>query len=135
MNLQLLRYLSAVGGMLMAAVMLATAALADSASLKGSGAADELGDGYLSVVTGTRALGAAEAVAEINAARRAAYMDVAAKTGASLADVEAIAGARLRLATMNEEFDGGTAESGNGVKAEINRALDEVIAGNPGIFD
>lgn len=136
MKVQLFRHLSAVGSFLIATVLLATAALADSSTLKDSGAADEQNDGYLSVVTGTRALGAAEAVAEINAARRAAYQDVAVKTGVSLADVEAVAGARLRRGDLTDAMTADqVADGSEGVKAEIDRALDEVIAGNPGIFD
>ena len=134
MKVQLLRHLSAIASFLVATVLLATAALADSATLKDSGAANEQNDGYLSVVTGTRALGAAEAVAEINAARRAAYQDVAAKTGVSLADVEAVAGTRLHRDAMTAD-QVTVAEGSEGIKAEIDRALDEVIAGNPGIFD
>jgi uncharacterized protein len=133
-KVQLLRHLSAIASFLVATVLLATAALADSATLKDSGAANEQNDGYLSVVTGTRALGAAEAVAEINAARRAAYQDVAAKTGVSLADVEAVAGTRLHRDAMTAD-QVTVAEGSEGIKAEIDRALDEVIAGNPGIFD
>ncbi len=138
MRTQLFRHLSAAGGLLIAAILLATTALADSATLKNSGAADEQYDGYLSVVTGTRALGAAEAVAEINAARRAAYQDVADKTGVSLADVEAVAGTRLRQDNMTDAMTADevtVADGSEGIKAEIDRALDEVIAGNPGIFD
>ena len=136
MKVQLFRHLSAVGSFLIATVLLATAALADSSTLKDSGAADEQNDGYLGVVTGTRALGAAEAVAEINAARRAAYQDVAVKTGVSLADVEAVAGARLRRGDLTDAMTADqVADGSEGVKAEIDRALDEVIAGNPGIFD
>ncbi len=138
MKVQLLRHLSAIAGFLTATLLLAGVALADSATLKDSGAADEQSDGYLSVVTGTRALGAAEAVAEINAARRAAYQDVAAKTGVSLADVEAVAGARLRRGDLEDAMtadQASVADGSEGIKAEIDRALDEVIAGNPGIFD
>ena len=135
MPLSILRSLSFAGMALVAALLLAAPADAGSRELKQSGAAIEQTDGYLGGVAGTRALDAADQIAEINAARRAAYQSVAEKTGATLAEVEAAAAGRLTVESSGGPRVVTAAELRQAARADINRALDEVIAGNPDLFD
>ncbi len=135
MTLSILRSLSFTGMALVAALLLAVPAVADSLALKQSGAAIEQTDGYLGGVAGTRAPDAADQIAEINAARRAAYQSVADKTGATLAEVETAAAARIGTVSGDGPVVVTAAELRQAARADINRALDEIIAGNPDLFN
>jgi len=68
---------------------------AGSRELKATGKVGETVNGYLGIVDPSATNLAAE-VEAINAERRQAYQDAAAGTGRPLAEVEAVAGARLR---------------------------------------
>ena len=62
----------------------------DALAAKAQGLVGEQADGYLGVVSNSSQ--AADIAAQINTARRAEYQKVANSSGASLADVEAMAG-------------------------------------------
>ncbi|MDP6953729.1 MAG: YdbL family protein [Alphaproteobacteria bacterium] len=81
---------------LMGTLLLVSAAEAGSRELKNTGAVGESTNGYLAAVPNTRSVGVDAEVDAINAQRREAYLRAAADTGRSLAEIEAVAGARLR---------------------------------------
>ncbi len=68
---------------------------AGSRELKATGGVGETVDGFLGIVNSS-GQGVAGEVNAVNAARLNAYRDAAADTGRPLADVQAVAGARLR---------------------------------------
>lgn len=99
--LPLLRRLAALA-LLLGAVGIADLAVspdqafAQSArELKSTGLVGETLNGYLGMVTGGGG-DLQQAVDEINAARRQAYREAAARSGRPVSEVEAVAGAQLR---------------------------------------
>ncbi len=64
--------------------------------LKNTGAVGETIHGYLGLVDGAGDSDLKAAVESLNAQRRSAYEKTAGDTGRSMAEVEAVAGARLR---------------------------------------
>ncbi|MBG3983830.1 YdbL family protein [Pseudomonas aeruginosa] len=69
---------------------------------KAQGLVGEQADGYLGVVSNSGQ--AADIAAQINAARRAEYQKVANSSGASLADVEAMAGKKAMERTPAGQY-------------------------------
>ncbi|HBO4760617.1 TPA: YdbL family protein [Pseudomonas aeruginosa] len=69
---------------------------------KAQGLVGEQADGYLGVVRNSGQ--AADIAAQINAARRAEYQKVANSSGASLADVEAMAGKKVMERTPAGQY-------------------------------
>ena len=91
-----LPFLTLALAMLVGALALSTAAEAGSRELKDTGVVGESINGYLAIIPNTRSAGVGEQIEAINAQRRQVYLDAAAKTGRPLAEIEAVAGARLR---------------------------------------
>jgi len=67
----------------------------DLGRAKGSGVVGERADGYVGVVVPQTVSGIEALVRRVNSKRRAAYEAIAAKTGASVAVVEVLAGEKL----------------------------------------
>lgn len=91
----LLRTLAGAGCLALTMAALYPAAAADLESAKRSGLVGERPDGYLGLVKGGAPAEVQAMVAQINAERRAAYAQIATRTGASVRDVGILAGKRL----------------------------------------